>query len=336
VSLGNASVLIVAMTVIWYWLTRQEAFVVYLPSLARLGWICYLALGVLLGIDLWRKMPKESKESKEPRNTNQRAESIDYALAAGQPMHWSAAGVSSVSPELSLRGQIANLLMSRSKALHLILIAAAFALLNGIIFAHQGSLTGPNLPSYDFFNGLYFALYLFVLFRLIRPAGEQDLLAILAMILLLDLAYDHIPSAIALFVLVALSRWHWRTRVACLALCALAALFGSQALERWGANSYAANPFPVHNASGIESESVLASGDKSRIGDPYSIVRRNNQYFLYREIYLLPGIYMVKLMEVRPAAPGSYAEIEVALDGRKTLRVIDRANVSMPPLETGH
>lgn len=134
------------------------------------------------------------------------------------------------------------------------------------------------------------------------------------MILLLDLAYDHIPSAIALFVLVALSRWHWRTRVACLALCALAALFGSQALERWGANSYAANPFPVHNANGIESESVLASGDKSRIGDPYSIVRRNNQYFLYREIYLLPGIYMVKLMEVKPAAPGSYAEIEVALD----------------------
>jgi hypothetical protein len=197
-----------------------------------------------------------------------------------------------------------------SQDLQLILITIATLFLIGDIFKNHGFIAGDFVPSCRFFAGLYTVCYLFILYRLFRPDGHQDLLMFLFLVIGLPLGgYIWTVPTVALAVLVYVCRWQEETRMfAAVVFIPITQMIMGSLLFIYTPEYFSplvlqkflfAHPVPLCSVDGV-----------------YRLTSNGRTFVLYREVQILPGLYMRKFLEEKAGIRSDDASIRKGSDGK--------------------
>ncbi len=184
------------------------------------------------------------------------------------------------------------------------------------MFFNHGQLVGKFVPNGTFYVGAYFVCEIFVLYRLISPKENEDLQALLLMVLGLSIgaqyeAYKTIALAMTIFIF----RWNGWSRLGgvfayILVLRPIAFMFNFIIIgnlfgfgppysepARYGELIYNSEPRVISTVDGI-----------------YKLTQDGPCACLYREVQLVPGVYMRKMLDVQSG--GSKPGLRKRPDGK--------------------
>lgn len=169
-----------------------------------------------------------------------------------------------------------------------------------------------------FFAGLYTVCYLFILYRLFRPNGNQDLLTFLVLVIGLPLGgYIWSVHTVALAVLVYLFRWQEKMRMIAAAAFIPITLLIMSSLSFIYTPEYFSPP--VLQKFLFEHPVPLCTVDGI-----YKLTSRGRTYVLYREVQLVPGLYMRKFLEEKIGIRTGDARIQKGSNGKYVIVFTER------------
>ncbi len=197
-----------------------------------------------------------------------------------------------------------SFIQRQSNAVRLILINLfTFSLIDGL-FQNQGYLVGSWVLSPMIYEVIYWLVEMIVLYRLARPKGTQDLLLILLLVLGLPIGAHHQTLEVAVLAMIVFL-FRWDRVMSLVGIAAFTVLrpialllptilvgihtFGPIYSEpaRYSEIIYTGNPEPICNVDGI-----------------YKLVQNSGWLILYRDIEILPGTHLRKLIDERSDTDG--------------------------------
>lgn len=191
------------------------------------------------------------------------------------------------------RTRLATFFTSQAKPLTWAMALVVVNLLIGGFFEQQGHWEFDNETVAKASSYLSMGLYLFVVFRLIKPNGVQDIQALILLLILPNLEHPLMGIGRLWLLLIVLAfRWTKFSRVVGLTAIALSIWMGSIAMTCLNGTAMASPGSPKGGEFCSKTDGIYFLYKFHYIWVP------ENVYGLFRQVPILPGIQLVKRVDL--------------------------------------